>query len=197
MGPIRQEKERRLAMIRLSVLVCCAVLVSLLSCNGQETPSFTKAKAEYDALAKQMVQSVAYMGEPLKSLNDEQLAAVAALLVMTRLAAQSEGIEALASADLSEGFWVEVPEICPPMPSAIQRKLGGCLDEELAYAMSMAGCLADGKSEDECERDAAGEAAAAAMCRMRQVEEMRRIIGRIPGRQWPPGPFPWPVAAGP
>lgn len=183
-------------MNRLSVLVGCASSVFLLSCNGQErpdaTPDYAQAKAQYDTLAKQMVQSLAYIGEPLKDLTDEQMASVAALLAMTRVAAQSEGLEAVASASLSEGFWVELPEICPPMPEVIQLKLGGCLGEELAYATAMARCEDEGKSEDECEREAAPELSAAVMCRMRQIEEMRGIIGRIPGRRWPPDPFPWP-----
>ena len=181
--------------------VCCISILLLLSCGGRpnqrDTNPTWKQKAEYDALAQQMVQSVAYIGEPLKDLNDEQLAAVAALVVMTRVVAQSEGAEAISSSSLVEGFWAEIVEICPPMPKRIQRELGGCFDEELAYAQSMSRCLDEGKTEEECEREAAGELSAAVMCRMEQIEELKGFIWRIPGRRWPPGPFPWPVETGP
>ncbi len=185
-------------MKRLCVLVCCASILFLFSCTeqeGRERPaSLEKVKAQYDSLAKRMVQSMAYVGEPLKDLTDEQLAAVAALIVMTRVASLNEGIEAIKSTSLSEGFWVELPEICPPMPESIQLELGGCLDEELAYAEAMSKCRDEGKSEEECDRETAGELSAAVMCRMRQIEEMKRIIEHIPGRWWPPSPFPWPEA---
>jgi len=179
-------------MNRLKLIAWCTTTIFPLSCNGQEGPNaaYTKAKAEYDALAKGMVQSVAYIGEPLKGLTDEQQASVAALLVMTRMATRTEGISATATP--LEGFWVEVPGICPPMPGGLDKTFGDCFDQEIAYAQSMARCLDEGKSEAECERESAGDLSAAVICQMGQIEKMKGIIERIQGRKWPPGPFPWP-----
>ncbi len=178
-------------MNRFNVLVCCTFVLFLFSCTGRGNqgppPSVAKQKAEYDALAKQMVQSVAYIGEPLKDLTDEQLASVTALLVMTRVAAQSEGIEAIASTSIAETFWTEVSKIYPPMPK-VHSLLIGCLEEQIAYAA----CRAKGGTEEEC----GPEAAAEITCLMKQFEELKGFIWRIPGRQWPPRPFPWPVATG-
>jgi hypothetical protein len=182
-------------MKRASLLVYCVAGAFLLSCEAQQVSgrpeAYRKAKAEYDGLANRVVQSVATVGGPLKDLTDEQMASVAALLVMTRVAARSEGIISRVSTSL-DGFWVELPEICPPMPKPIEFKLGGCLDEEIAYATAMAKCKDEGKSDDECDKETAAEATAAVLCHMRQLEELGGIIGRIPGRQWPPDPFPWP-----
>ena len=96
-------------MSRLRVVACFTLSLLLVACSEQEVSETTveaagKAKAKYDALAEGMVQSVAYVGTPLKDLTKEQMAAVAALLLMTRVAAQSHGIESISSVSLSEGF---------------------------------------------------------------------------------------------
>ncbi len=175
-------------------LIICLAAAALIVAGGPGTTaeSLSKAKAEYEALAKRTAQSVAYIGEPLKNLTDEQLASVAALLVMARVAAQSEGIDAKVGASFSKGFWVEVPEFCPPMPKGIERQLKGCGAKELAYAVAMSKCLEE-KDESWCERENAGKLSAAVMCTMEQIEKMKGIIQAIGGRRWPPGPFPWPV----
>ncbi len=179
-------------MNRINLIVCCASVFFLQSCYVQKSRDTITIQKEYDERAKQMVRSMAYVGEPLNELTDDEMEAVAALLVMTRLASQSED----ASPSLSGGFWVELQKICPPIPRAIQHKLGGCLDESIAYATSMARCLDEGKSEGECERESGGELSAHAYCQLRQLEEMEGIIRNIGERKWPPGPFPWPVESG-
>ncbi len=184
-------------MKRLTVLTCCASSLLLLSCGEQRVPAETleaaqTARLQYDSLAQQVARSLAFVGQPLRDLNDEQMASVAALLVMTRVAAQTER---LAGGALAESFWAEVPEICPPLPQ-VDLQLGDCLDAHIAYASAMARCLDEGKTEDQCDRETAGEMSATVICEMRKIEEMKEIIGRIPGRDWPPGPFPWPIEPG-
>jgi hypothetical protein len=184
-------------MTRLSAVACGALGLLALSCGGQEVPEETveaaqTAQAEFDALAKQVAQSVAAVGQPLRTLNEDQMASVAALLVMTRAVAQSEQ---LGSSVLGEAVWGGLTGICPPLPEGDLR-LGSCMDEHIAYASAMARCEEDGKTEQECDRETAGEMQATVMCEMGRIEELRQAIGRIPGRRWPPGPFPWPIDPG-
>jgi hypothetical protein len=87
---------------------------------------------------------------------------------------------------------VRLQDICPPLRS-VSFARGGCLDAEIAYASAMARCNADGKSAAECDRETAPELAAAVACQLEAVQQLPRVIGRIPGRTWPPRPFPWPV----
>ena len=168
-----------------------AILFPLILTPAASAVADTKAKAEYDALAENAVQSLAYIGKPLKKLTDEQMASVAALLVMTRQATLSEGLNGGPGAGFAKMFWGEVRGICPPTPK-FELTRGGCLDEEIAYAQGMARCEAEGRSREDCERENAGPASAALTCHMRAIEEMRGLILEIAGRKWPPRPFPWP-----
>lgn len=187
-------------MNRLSILVCWGISVALLACTAEQRPDVleqaAQAREQYDSFAKQMVHSVQYIGGPLKDLNEEQMASLGALLMITRVVAQSEAFGLLTEPTVGE-FWTEVDGICPPMPQAPEFRYGNCLDEGIAYASAMQRCLDEGKAEAECERLAAPQLAAAVVCEMRKLEEMRGVIGGIPGRRWPPGPFPWPEAGGP
>lgn len=183
-------------MNRLSRAVCCGAAVLCGACTTQERRDVPERspqmQTEYETAVRQMVQSVAYIGEPLKGLSEEQMASLGGLLALTRVVARAEALGVATDAAL-EAFWTEVDGICPPMPQPPEFRYGNCLDEEIAYVAALARCRDEGKSEEECEREAGGELGAAVMCRMGQLEALRGVIGRIPGRRWPPGPFPWPV----
>lgn len=188
-------------MNRFTISICCTFALFLFSCTGHQNqgppPSVAKQKAEYDVLAKQMVQSVAYIGEPLKDMTDEQMASVAALLVMTRTVTQAEGIETIAGSGIAEAFWTEVSKIYPPgkgpKPRTCNLAGGGCFDADIAYLSCLVSRV-DKTTEKECWP----ESAAANACHMKQFEELRECIKRdIPGRQWPDQPFPWSVRTGP
>ena len=174
----------------LSVWCCAAItLASSQSVAGEDQK--TKAHARYDLAKRQMTKSVASIGAPLKKLPREQMASLAAILVITRVVAQSDMSKITAG---SEAFWRELDELCPPLPNAPEFKYGDCLDETIAYATAMQQCINKGKAEEQCDREEAGSGSAVVMCRMKQLEDMRGAINRIPGRDWPPGPFPWPVS---
>jgi len=152
----------------------------------------TKALAQYDGAGLKMAQSVRAVASSLKGLSREQQAAVAALVVMSRVVGQHESARSLAASSFGRTFWSEVSGICPA-PTQVQFSRGGCVDAEIAYATSMAKCLAEkGKTDSDCERQAAPEGAAAVTCYMRQIEDLAGIIRTIPGGGWGPGPFPWP-----
>jgi hypothetical protein len=157
-----------------------------------------RAKAEYEKLAGSVVASLPVVAAPLEGLNEEQMASVAGLLVMTRVAARNEGVGSLHSAPLTNGYWAEIADLCPPLPNDLDSKLPGCLGPEVEYASSMAECLKERCPEDEpgcealCERVHAGKLSAAVACRMEEIDAMRGVIQKITGRPWPPGTFPWP-----
>lgn len=182
-------------MARPALATTLAVALSV-GCRGAERPpaspeqlaALRQAQARYDSLAVQFRQTLRFVGEPLKGLTEEQQASVAALVLMTRVATEQQ----LVGGTLLEGFWTDVPEFCPPLRSVTFSR-GGCLDAEIAYASSMPRCLDEGRSEAQCEREAAGDLGAAVSCKMREIEALAGVIGRIPGRQWPPRPFPWPI----
>lgn len=200
----------KIAKIIVSFLF--AIVVSSCATQKELPKSVEKSKARYDLLSKNMTKSVAHIGKPLKTLNKQQQAAVAMLLVMTRVATQNEGIKAINNKAFTEGFWVELPEVCPPLPQDLGSKLPGCFAVESAYAESMASCMNSkcqkyepdpdkcdqikDKYESMCEKEHAGKLSAAVQCRMEEIENMRGVLERIPGHRLPPGPFPWPILEG-
>lgn len=185
------------------VLALSALALSgaLAGCKRDRAPApeavaaYEGALAQYDTLAGQLAQSVAYLGQPLQSLNEQQQASVAALLILTRVTAQAQALRPARATGPLEAVWNRLPDVCPPVRTASFSR-GGCLDASIAYASAMASCLKDGKPESECERVAAPEGAAEIACMMRQLEGLRGLIGGLPGRRWPPGPFPWPIDSG-
>lgn len=178
-------------------IIATIVGLTVLSCdiNQIEQPSeaeVIKARAAYDEMSTNMVESLEYLKQPLSTLNSEQRASVAALLLMTRVAAQQQAPGEIGTAFIDQ-MWTEIPDYCPPLPENTLSRFGDCRDQELAYGTSMARCLEEDKTEAECEKESSGDLAAAVMCRMQEIDELSGIIGEIPGRDWPPSPIPWPV----
>ena len=190
-------------MFRTPFGLFCIVCVAAVACNkdAPDRAAVDRARGigeQYDSLATAMIQSVQYVGHPLRSLTEEQQASVAALLVMTNAIARSGRFLGDRGNDLTGGFWTEVGGICPPMPERPEFSRGECWAEEVAWALAMASC----KDEDdeaaaaECRDMAADEEAAVIMCHFRQLQDLEGVIGRIPGGTWPPGPWPWPDVEG-
>lgn len=181
-------------MRNLFVAIMVGMVVFGCSENQSSKPTesdVARVRESYDSLATKMIKSLAYIKEPLSKLTDEQKASVAALLLITRVAAQQQVVAGITTTDLLSEMWEEMPDICPPLPENTLKRFGDCRDYELAYGVAMARCLEEGKSEAECEKESYGDLTAAVMCRMKEMEELPRIIDRIPGRGWPTHPFPW------
>lgn len=182
-------------MLRRLLIAIVAACLSA-TCRGAQRPAASaeqlaalrQSRTQYDSLEGQFRQALKSVGEPLKRLSPEQQASVAALVLMTRVATEQQ----FARSKLLQGLWTDVPDFCPALRS-VSFSRGGCLDAEIAYASAMAKCEADGKSEDECDRQTAPELAATVSCQMRELQALAGIIHGIPGRAWPPGPFPWPI----
>lgn len=178
----------------IAMMMCMIVFSCNENQNSKPTESeVAKVRAAYDNLSTKMIKSLAYIQEPLSKLTDEQKASVAALLLITRIAAQQQVVAGITKTELLSKMWEEMPDLCPPLPENTLKRFGDCRDHELAYGVAMARCLDEGKSEAECEKESYGDLTAAVMCRMKEIEELPGIIGLIPGRDWPPHPIPWPI----
>ena len=175
----------------LICIVLAFLTLSLTSCGG-ELRQPRNHRADFKHADQAMVKGVRMIGEGLDGLTDKQMASVAALVVMTRVATLMEGPEKIGSA--MNGFWTELPEICPPLPEDTMKRFGDCLDFDADYVAAMAECEKDEKkSEEECEKDNYGSLGKAVRCRMKQIEALKDVIRIIPGRKWPDPPFPWPI----
>jgi len=178
-------------------VIAAGLLVVACGDSGRESRQtgdverWEETRAGYVDASDTVVQSVSRIGGSLESLTEEQKAVVAALMVSTRLATLAEASATPEGRRLAEEFWRSVPDFCPPMPPPAAMELGGCLDESIAYARAMQSCLdEEGTSEQDCERRAGEEAAAEIACLMGRIEELGRLIGRIPGGPWRSPPFP-------
>jgi hypothetical protein len=146
-------------------------------------------RSGYDTAAARLKQSLAYIAAPLARLTPEQKASVAALLIATRVTTEDQLLHPKGGGAL-QAIWPDLQDICPPLKS-VSFSRGGCLDAEIAYASAMAKCEKDGKRPDQCEIEAAPEAAAAMDCQLKAFQALPGIIHGLPGRAWPPRPFPW------
>mgnify|MGYP006921591111 CR=1 FL=1 len=121
--------------------------------------------------------------KPLASMNNEQKQAVlVALAVMDRLSAYEASMIAKDQA-LIQRWQASVGRRIPGVGRVLQHgPRWGCSDANIAYASGMASCLSDeNKSEEDCERENAGKAAAVIQCMMREIEDLTGILPEIPG----------------
>lgn len=180
---------------------CGAVLLALVvaacqngagEAGGEATDAdraeYERSVAAVDSTAEAAIASVGHIAGPLRTLNPEQQASLAALLAVTREVAQASVVLGERGDRLTTALRAELQDICPPMrqmpPSA------GCLDADVAYMSALAECDRDGRDESEC--PAAWEAGAASFeCHLRAFETLVAAIRVLPGRRWPPQPFPW------
>lgn len=176
----------------------------LFACGDSDEPSarnvggerWEKVRAEYTAFSDAVPESVARLAAPLARLDEEQKASVAGLLLAARIATLGEASATPVGRALSERFWTEMSKLLPPTPSSAETVHRSCLEESIAYASAMARCRSQDRSDDECERRAAPEAAAEMQCKLEQMKKLGGVIGGLPGSPTPPGPFPWPVEGG-
>ncbi|MCW4048417.1 MAG: hypothetical protein NWE89_01640 [Candidatus Bathyarchaeota archaeon] len=142
---------------------------------------------------KAMVSATEAMVKPLKTLDKRQIAAVN-LFILERDALMGALMEAgKLDAGLVREFSNAVVSICPDLEPVVvgSRFADPCMDHHVAYATAMARCEEDGKSEDECD-DAIGPGAAAVMCEMDQLLEIKRVMEDLWIKIPEPRPFPWP-----
>src|SRR5688572_17613435 len=135
-----------------------------------------------DAALQSLLSAVPGMVKQLKTLNADQKQAVLGIAALSHYAGVYAGSPLRPNATLLSNFYRDVGGISAA--SAARFRLGNiasaCRAESIAYAASMARCLADGnKSERECEVQSAPEAAAEIACMLKQMESLKGILAKI------------------
>lgn len=130
--------------------------------------------------------------EPLKELNETQIAALVTLGFSIRVILLAGRPTANIDQGILAGFKEVVDEICPPLGKVAISK-DPCFDATVSYVSALKKCKDEDppRDEDEC-FEAWGPGAQAVMCTMKELEEMKGQLADIFGRLKPPRPFPWP-----
>lgn len=184
-------------MVGSRYLSIALVFAAALSC-GRESERAVRAPAEHaseirselggvDSALKTGARTV---GRGLRDLSDEQMASVAALITIARMASLMEGPATMKQA--MPETWRAMHEVCPPLPKVDLERFGDCRDFDADYGVGMARCLDEGRSESDCEKENYGALEQAAGCRMKEIAALGGLIEHIPGGDWPPSPIPWP-----
>jgi len=128
--------------------------------------------------------------EPLKGLNDTQIAALVTLGYSMRVIMLAGRPTAKVDKVILSRFKEVVDEVCPPLGNVAISK-DPCFEATVSYLSALKKCEDDGRDEDEC-FEAWGPGGQAVMCTMKELENMRGQLADIFGRLKPPRPFPWP-----
>jgi hypothetical protein len=153
--------------------------------EAQQT--YERVLGRYEAAVEDLEQSIPVIAGPLRGLTEEQQASLAAVLIATRTLARAEVLSDSGRLAISDDYWAELQAICPPLRS-FSFSRGGCWAAEVAYASAAASC----ESGDDADCVETWEAAAAlAECQLQQLDNLASAIRAVPGRPWPPQPFPW------
>lgn len=128
--------------------------------------------------------------EPLKELNETQVAALVTLGFSMRAIMLAGRPTARIDEGILARFKEVVDEICPPLGKVTISK-DPCFEATVSYLSALKECEDEGRNEDECPK-AWGYGAQAVMCTMKELEEMKGQLVDIFGRLKPPRPIPWP-----
>lgn len=149
--------------------------------------SRSKLAAEFD----EMVKASSILLEPLKELNDKQLAAVATLGYMLRFTTFARRPALKIDEDILSHFEKIVDDLCPPL-GEMSFSRDPCFEASIQYAVALKKCKDDDNREEEECHEAWGHIADAVSCTMKEMQEMKGWLSDIFGRLDPPIPIPWP-----
>ena len=129
--------------------------------------------------------------EPLKELNDTQVAALVTLGFSIRIIMLAGRAATNLHKDILRDFKEVVDEICPPL-GKVAIDQDPCFESTVSYVSALKSCEDEDppRDEEEC-FEAWGPGAQAVMCIMKELEDMRAQLGDLFGRLKPPRPFPW------
>lgn len=128
--------------------------------------------------------------EPLKELNEYQIAALVTLAYSMRVIMLARRPATKIPEGILARFKEVVDEYCPPLRELAISK-DPCLEATLSYIEALKKCQDEGLTEDDCP-DAWEHGGRAVMCTMKELEEMKGKLGDIFGGLKPPRPLPWP-----
>ena len=183
-------------MMRALVLLIAGLLVS---CNGSQRHASGDLGKARDAATKniqkrnakllQMVEGSDSLLGSLKSLNDEQRAAVSTAIILTREITAIEASGARFDKKIGEKYMVVIEKYCPDLPRTSFSRGIPCFDQTVAYLSALKDCEEDNKTESEClEAQVAGSSLAAC-----QFDALLERIGLIRKMFRRTGPRPLPI----
>ena len=154
--------------------------------------SLTKARQDINTEYKKFAKAAGQLLEPLKKIDDKQVAALATFGYLTRAIHLANRPSLSIDSGTLKQFTDLVDQICPPLGEVSIAK-DPCFEASVAYASALVSCRNDDppRDEDEC-FEAWGNGAQAVMCAMQDIENMKGVIGGFLGGIRPPQPFPWP-----
>ena len=155
--------------------------------------SFRKRQRVRDGVAR-LVKASGQLLEPLRGLNEEQVASSVILSVLTMGVMKARSSSVNLGDEPVRQLEVELGNISPGLSPVVDIERSfvfSSLDESVACATALARCDADGRSEEEC-GEAWGPCSEESLCIMRALEGLRGRISEILGGLRPPRPFPGP-----
>jgi len=160
--------------------------------EGKE--KLAEARKKVKGQLEQLVEATGYLLEPLKKLNEEQIAAVVTLGYLVQGVKLAKYSAAKLGEEIVVRFEKELSKISPSLSPLARDSLitdRPCFSSELAYAEAMAKCEKEGKDEAHC-YDAQAAMSGMASCMMKHLLQIKGRIVDILGRLKPPRPKPWP-----
>jgi len=148
-----------------------------------------QARKELIGKLEPMIKATSYLLEPLKSLSEEQVAAVVTLSLLTQGVMSAARMLPKSKKDIVGRFTKELVGICPEFQRSIRSD--PCFDAEVSYVSALKKCQDEGRGEDDC-LEAHGWMSALASCGMKELEKSKGIITDIRRGLKPPRPTPWP-----
>ena len=132
-----------------------------------------------DMLATRLLDEVQRLLEPLRTLDDHHRVSVVALIAAAQLMTIYERTANRAHSPIGERFDRLVASVHVEGSRLTAGLRKACLPESVAYAAALGFSRRDGKREDQCQRDAASQAAAEMQCVMMQLEAMLGALNRL------------------
>lgn len=135
---------------------------------------------------RQLADASGELLAPLRSLTEQQTAAVAILGYLWQIIALAKRPQFAIDEGILRQFQKEFIAICPPWePDAISKD--PCFDATIAYLSALMECEEDGRTEAECP-DSWGPMGATIVCAMGRIQELKTKIGDL----LPDWDSPWP-----
>ncbi len=155
--------------------------------NG-DRQRFEELRQELTERLNTLAEMTADILEPLKTLDDRQLQAVATVGSLARVLTFVQRPPHKVASGTFDRFKYEIDQVCPPLGQELVSP-DPCFDSTVSYLSALKECEDDGETEEECE-DAWGPGSQAVMHVMQAIDKVEHRIGLPGGRGPQPQPPP-------
>ncbi|MCZ6690898.1 MAG: hypothetical protein O7H41_15000 [Planctomycetota bacterium] len=153
-----------------------------------------RAQARLEKEAAALSVATKSIANSLKGLEEEELAAVAALVLVSERVGALQATRMGRELEIPGRFTAELQAVSPILGRASNSfvsALLACADEMIAYGVAMSACLEEHEDETECP-DVWVADANLMDCQMDQLMKTRVFVVDLFQKLEPPKPFPWP-----